>query len=179
MPVPRIANSIAASSASGTSQAGKARKAGLMRLLDMTEQHMTEPKEFRMLSGGELIARPWQADVDDIGQAAGVGVQRKHAIAEVNGFVEVVRHEQRGRAALLDEPGDLVLQRLAGQGVERPERFVHQENTRTLGEAARDLNPLLHAAGKLRRIFIAMAGKADLVEQAGDACRPLLLRRAY
>src|SRR4051794_20590294 len=179
MPVPRIASSIAVSSASGTSQAGKARNAELMCLLDMIEQHMAEPEEFRMLSRGELIARPLQAHVDDIGQAAGIGFQREHAITEVNGFVEVVRHEQGGRAALLDEAGDLVLQCLAGQRIERTERFVHQENTWTLGEAARDLNPLLHAAGKLRRIFIAMAGKADLVEQAGDARRTLLLRRSH
>ena len=46
----------------------------------------------------------------------------------------------------------LVLELLAGERVERAERFVHQQDVGVVGEHARDGDALLHAAGKLARI---------------------------
>ncbi len=49
-----------------------------------------------------------------------------------------------------------ILQRLPRHGVEGAERLVHQQHLRLLRQRPRDLQPLLHAAGHLRRVFIAV-----------------------
>src|SRR5437899_9380795 len=135
----------------------------------MVEQYVAKPKEFRMLARLQLIAWPCQSDRDDVGQAARIGFERKHAIAEIDRLIKIMRDEERGRSALADEPRDLVLESLSGECVERAERLIHQKNARLLGQAARDLHTLLHAAGQLGGIFVSMAAEADLVEQRGDA----------
>ena len=72
----------------------------------------------------------------------------------------------------------LVLQPLPRHRVERAERLVHQQRLRLLREAARDLQALLHAAGHLRRIFLGVAGQADLAQQLVDAAGALGARHA-
>ncbi|MNF85481.1 hypothetical protein D3C84_678770 [compost metagenome] len=48
----------------------------------------------------------------------------------------------------------------AGQGVEGTERFVHQQQARTIDQHPGDFHPLLHAAGKLIRPSLGKAFKA-------------------
>ena len=59
----------------------------------------------------------------------------------------------------------LVLQRAAGERVERGERLVHQHDLRLDRERARDADALLHAAGKLRRPLALGAGETDEVDE--------------
>ena len=134
---------------------------------------MTETKEFWLLSRYELIARSRQPDIDDVRETAGICLQREHPIAEVDRLIQIMRHKQRRGAAVFDEAADFVLQRLAGERIQRAKGLVHQENTRLLRQAAGDLYPLLHPAGKLSGIFVAVAGEADLLEQRPDAHRAL------
>ena len=93
------------------------------------------------------------------------------AVAEVEGLVQIVGDEQHRRPPLGDDAQHLVLQGLARHGVERAKRLVHQQHRGVLRQAAGDLQPLLHAAGKLDRIFVGMVGKAGLGKQGGDALR--------
>ena len=72
----------------------------------------------------------------------------------------------------------LVLQALPRHRVERAERLVHHQRLRLLRQAAGDLQPLLHAAGHLGRIFVGVAGKADAFEQFRDPRRALAARHA-
>ena len=65
---------------------------------------------------------------------------------------------------LLDEEVHLV----AGEGVERAERLVHQQDRRVDGEAADDRGALLHAAGQFARILVVEAGQPDAVEELVD-----------
>ena len=94
------------------------------------------------------------------------------AVAEIDRLLEVVRDEQHGRVPLGGDAQHLVLQRLARHGVERAERLVHQQHGRVLRQAARDLQPLLHAARELRGILLGVVGEADLGEQRRDARLP-------
>src|SRR5258707_13015171 len=49
-------------------------------------------------------------------------------------------------------------------GVECGERLVHQQYLRFVGEHARDLDALLHAAGQLGWMLVLLAGEPDQLE---------------
>ncbi|MCS3451217.1 hypothetical protein M2222_009082 [Bradyrhizobium elkanii] len=57
--------------------------------------------------------------------------------------------------------------------VQSTERFVHKQDTRPVDEDTRDLDPLLHAAGKLRRIESLEAGEADQPQNVVRGAMPL------
>ena len=65
---------------------------------------------------------------------------------------------------LLDQPVHL----LAGEGVERAERLVHQQHRGLEGKRPHERGALLHAAGKLAREAAAETLEADAVEQLVD-----------
>src|SRR6185312_825043 len=67
-------------------------------LADEVEQLAAQAQELGILAGGELVARPRQLDGEDLGDAAGVGVERDDPVAEIDRLVEVVGDEQRGGA---------------------------------------------------------------------------------
>jgi len=58
-----------------------------------------------------------------------------------------------------------------GHRVERAEGLIHQQHRRLLGEAARDLQPLLHAARELTRITLRMRVEPDLLQERRDTLR--------
>ena len=69
------------------------------------------------------------------------------AIAHVDCFVDVVGDEQHRGAALLPQAQHFILHPHAGEGVERAERFVEQENFGMIDECAGKRDALGHAAG--------------------------------
>ncbi len=62
----------------------------------------------------------------------------------------------RTRTGALPDPLDLVVQVVAGHGVERAERLVHEDDLRVLGQAAGERHAVAHAAGELVRPRVAM-----------------------
>ena len=64
------------------------------------------------------------------------------------------------------DAGQLALHGGAGLGVQRGERLVHQQHLRLVGQHARDLDALLHAAGQLGRILVLLAAQPDELEIA-------------
>jgi hypothetical protein len=107
-----------------------------------------------------------------------IGQQAHHPVAEIDRLFEVVGDEEHRGPCGGDDGEHLVLQRLARHGVERSERLVHEQHLRLLGEAAGDLQALLHAPRHLGRVFVGVVGQAHLGEERRDAVRPLALRHA-
>ena len=62
----------------------------------------------------------------------------------------------RGQAELAVQLAKIVAERVAGEGVERAERLVHQHDARLGGERTRHADALALAAGKFVRQAVAI-----------------------
>src|SRR5436190_11666601 len=71
------------------------------------------------------------------------------AVAHVNRFVDVVRHEQHRRPARLPKPQHFVLHPHPGKGVERAEGLVEEQDLWMIYEGASERDPLGHAAREM------------------------------
>ena len=89
------------------------------------------------------------------------------AVGEHERLGDAVRDEEHRLAARRPDAQQLVLHLDAGDLVERAERLVHQQDLRILRERARDRDALLHAAGELGRIPVAVAGEPDERQELG------------
>src|SRR5580698_11359648 len=76
-------------------------------------------------------------------------------------------------AGLIPQSKQLLVEMIAHDLVESAERLVHQQQRRLEGQSARDRRALLHAAGKLPRIFALEAGQIDELEILRDALAAL------
>ena len=83
-----------------------------------------------------------------------------------DGLVDVVRDEEHGLARRPPDLDQLALHGGTGVRVECGERLVHQQHLRLVGEHARDLDALLHAAGQLGRMLVVLALQPDEIEIA-------------
>ena len=81
--------------------------------------------------------------------------QDRDPVAHLDRLVDVVGDEQDRLAHLGLEAQELVLELLAVDRVDRPERLVHQHHTGVGGERARHPDALLLAARELRRVAVA------------------------
>ena len=99
--------------------------------------------------------------------------QHGDAIGHVQRFLDVVRDEQNRGAQRADDAQHFVLQRSARDGIDRAERFVHQQHARLGGDGARDADALLLAAGELARKASAIAPRiqTDQFQKLVDAPR--------
>ena len=75
-----------------------------------------------------------------------------------------MRDEDDRHAALLPDPQQFDIERVAHQFVERSERLVHQEQFRIVNEAAAERHTLPHAAGKLPRISVLKPAQPDALQ---------------
>jgi hypothetical protein len=94
------------------------------------------------------------------------------AVGEVEGFLLVVRNQDRRDVELVVECGEPAAELMAHLGVEGAERLVEEEHRRARGEGAGQRNPLGLAARDLRN---AARGEAvelhqgeELVDPVGD-----------
>jgi hypothetical protein len=74
---------------------------------------------------------------------------------EPDGLVDVMGDHEDGLAGCLVDAGHLALQRVAGDGIERPEWLVHDQAIGVGGERAGNADTLLLAAGELVPIAVA------------------------
>ena len=81
--------------------------------------------------------------------------QDRDPVAHLDRLVDVVGDEQDRLAHLGLEAQELVLELLAVDRVDGPERLVHQHHTGVGGERARHPDALLLAARELRRVAVA------------------------
>ena len=109
-----------------------------------------------------------ESDVDDAFDAARARRHDDDAIAHVDGFVDVMGDEQHGGAARLPKAEDFVLHAHAGEGVERAERFIEQQNFGMIDQRAGQSDALGHAAGEMMRIGIGESFEADQAHEFVD-----------
>ncbi len=79
--------------------------------------------------------------------------------------LEVVGHEDQGRAALAVEPEDELDHRVRGVAVQVAGRLVAEEDLRAVDEGAGQGDPLLLAARELDRIMVGARGQAHPLEE--------------
>jgi hypothetical protein len=79
-------------------------------------------------------------------------LEHRDPVAHLDRLVDVVRDEDDRPAHPLLQPQELVLQALAGDGVDRAERLVHEHHGRVAGQGAGDADALALAAGELRGV---------------------------
>ena len=87
-------------------------------------------------------------------------------------------NEDHGAQLALEDADQLFLQQLAGLGVERAERLVHQQHLGFERECPGEAGALLHAAGELIGIEVFEASEADQVEVRLNGIAPLRLADA-
>ena len=91
--------------------------------------------------------------------------QDGNSITQPDRLADVVGDEQDGESTGGPEPLQLVVEDVAGHGVERAEWLVHQQDLGALGKGARDGGPLLHAARQLVRTLVTPALELNHVQQ--------------
>jgi hypothetical protein len=117
--------------------------------LDAGDDFLEFGARFHLLRVG---VRP--RNLHDLAESARVGLHEEDAVAQVDGLRDAVGDEEDGG---LDAPPQLDEQRLhriAGLGIERTERFVHQDDARLHDQRARDGHALSHSAGQLVRVLL-------------------------
>ncbi len=73
----------------------------------------------------------WQRIFHDLGQhGAGAVGHQENLVGEIDRFIDVMGDHERGLSGLQTNPPHLVLQRAAGQRIQRRERLVHQHDLR-------------------------------------------------
>ena len=117
----------------------------------------------RELGDLERVEPTRTLDVDRVllDDPTGSARQQDHAVAEAHGLAHVVGHEDHGEPRLAPQPLELVVQHVAGHGVERAERLVHEQDVGLLRERARQRHPLAHAAGELVRQLAPERGRGS------------------
>ena len=98
-------------------------------------------------------------------------------VREEHGFAQLVRHQDHGEAALGPEIAQHAPELLAGEGVERGEGFVEQQQLGLVDQRAAERGALLHSAGELPRKPQLVAVEADRAEQRGRPLDVLLASR--
>ena len=97
--------------------------------------------------------------------ASGARGHDEQAFAEEQGFFHAVGDEDDRLAGVAPQLQDQGLHLLPRQRVQRPQRLVHQDELRVVGEAAGQGDALLHAARQLVDRLVPEPLEADGVEQ--------------
>src|ERR1700730_1058320 len=98
------------------------------------------------------IAWPRKRHFKNFANAARCRRHDDDPIGQASGFAHIVCDEDNRFAPLLPNALDIAVKLLARHGVERSERFVHQEHTRVRRKGARQRDALFHSAGKLMHV---------------------------
>ena len=135
------------------------------------DQMIADPVELRIVMNGQTRAIARQGIANDLGDARARAVaHQQDAVGQQDRFVDIVGdHEHRlirGRT----NPHQLVLDHAAGERIERTEGLIEQQHLRLDREGARDADPLLHAAGQLRRLLVLGTGQADQLDETSAMC---------
>src|SRR4051812_20660197 len=85
--------------------------------------------------------------------------------------------EDRGAGRAPDLP-QLALHGATCLSIERAEGLIHEQHLGLVGERARNLDALLHAARQFRRVLVLLAGEADELKVSPRRYTPILARDA-
>src|SRR5690606_6273479 len=109
--------------------------------------------------------RPFEGNAVDIPDASWAGRHHHNPVGQEDRLINRVGYQYDGGSGVEVDLLDQVVHFLAGEGVERPERFVHQENGRLEGQRPDQGDPLLHAAREFSWHALAETLQADPVHQ--------------
>ena len=98
------------------------------------------------VAAGVEAARPGDVDSDDLLDAARPWRHHDDPVGEQHGLVDAVRHEQHGLGRFEPQFLKIDAHLFAGQGIERAEWLVHQQQRWTVHQRAGDGGTLAHAA---------------------------------
>ena len=115
------------------------------------------------MDGGHVGADVGVGGVEDFGGGEVgddfAGVEEDDALGEVEGFVEVVGDEQDGFADAGEQVAEHGLHLGAGEGIERAEGLVHEQDGGVGGEGAGEADALALASGELPGVAGAEFGE--------------------
>ena len=114
------------------------------------------------------FARPGDLDVPGLATRPGRGVISITWSPRGERLADVVGDEDDRAPGLLPDPVQIVVQLVAGDGVERREGLVHQQQLRFLGQGAGQRAALTHATRQLMRPALGEVDQADHAEQPVD-----------
>ena len=114
----------------------------------------------------------------DVGEQLRRLAEHDDAVADADGFFQLMRDQDRGRAALARQRQKRVAQFRRRHFVEMAEGFVGQHDVGLHREGAGDGDALAHAAGQFVRKGIGEAAKAEPVEPGERALALLVFRQA-
>jgi len=117
-------------------------------------------------------ARARKLDLHDVDHAPRRRRHNDDLVGKKHGLGNAVGDEQHGLGIGEPQPLQLEIELVAGHGVERAERFVHEQQRRIEQQRAADGDALAHAAGELPRVAFGVAGKPDHGEQARGLVAP-------
>ena len=104
----------------------------------------------------------------------------RDAVGEQDRLGHVVGDHDRGQPELAMQGAIIVAERIAGEGIERAERLVHQHDARPCRQRPRDADALALAAGQFMRQAVAVlrAVEPHQIEQFVDPRGNLRRRRS-
>ena len=89
----------------------------------------------------------------------GRGGQDNNDVGQRDGLDDIMRHEDDRIFHVLPKPRQLLLQTKPRMRIQRPERFIHQQDRLVGDERPRQRPPLLHPAGQLARKLVFETAK--------------------
>src|SRR6266850_5590280 len=110
------------------------------------------------------VTRSGKIDLQNLFDPTGARRHDSYPVTQNNCLVNRVSNKDHRFTFAIVELKQFLLQHLAGLGIHRSERLVHQENLRVNRQGARQAHALLHAATELIRIMVFEAGKPDQVD---------------
>src|SRR5919108_3051907 len=143
--------------------------------LDQAIHVAAQVGELRQLLRCDLVTGEWQIDGDDLLHPRRSMRQHDDPIRQIDGLVDVMRHEEDRDAELLAHPQDEVLEVAPGLRVDRGEGLVHQQHRGLVRERSGDCDTLLHPPRELPWVVIDEAREPDCVERLLDELRSLSL----
>ena len=134
---------------------------------------MTSPASAETVGG---LDAPGPIGVDDElrRHPAGSAGEQHDAVGQAGGLPHVVGDEQDRGPGLPPDPLELVVQDVAGHGVERAEGLVHEQHVGVLGQRPGQGHPLAHATGQLVGLLVDEPLEAHQLEQLEDPGLALL-----
>src|SRR3989442_8401320 len=177
-PAPRSAVEMLSSAMSGCSVGARGPGvAAAVAFLDLRAKERADFVELRRLLDGQAArARKRDAHIGD--ERGRTARHHQHPIGQEDGFADPVGDEQDGLPVALPDVEQRGVHLVAGDGIERAERLVHQEQRGGVGERATDRDPLSHPARQLVGSLGEEVREADHVQ---ELARPLgvLAHRAF
>ena len=149
---------------------------GRLPEVDVADPHQRQPLQ-RPVGADEVLDELGRRRHQQLGRGRvlldpAVLAHDRDPVAHLDRLVDVVGDEEDRLADLRLQAEELVLQALAVDRVDRAEGLVHQHHQRVGGERPGDADPLLLAAGELRRVAVAeLRVEPDQLQQLGRCGR--------